>query len=116
MEAIFGASVIHAVVKKIQEDYVGAEMTVAEVLANRPALFERAFLEIVGPRSGESVLAFVWKATLYALELYYYPPDSPNSETEGLMPAPPPELEYAKKGDLAKCIKAAADKILSSSS
>lgn len=93
-------------------------MTVAEALANRPAIFEHAFLDIVGPRAGGSVLAFVWKATLNELKLYhyYYPLDVPNSEAEGLMPAPPLELDYAKKGDLAKCVKAAADKIQSSSS
>ena len=115
MESIFGATVFYPLIKEIQDHYVGAEMTVAELLADRPAIFEQAFLDIIGPRAGGSVLAFVWKATLYELKLYhyyYYPPDAPNSEREGLMPAPPPELDYAKKGDLAKCVKAAADKIL----
>lgn len=48
MDSIFGATVFYPLIKKIQDDYVGAEMTVAELLADRPAIFEQAFLDIKG--------------------------------------------------------------------
>lgn len=87
LEDTLGIRVFEALVTKISVDYLGGEMDVRTAIIERPDLFERAFIAILG-EIGERILAYIWCAKLcHKLNL-------------GSLPM------YQKAGDLTKCIEA----------
>jgi hypothetical protein len=55
LKVIFGSTVFPALMEMIKEDYLGAEMDARTALVERPDLFERAFVGLLG-ESGKKIL------------------------------------------------------------
>ncbi|AIC16890.1 hypothetical protein [Nitrososphaera viennensis] len=75
LQAIFGARVFDALAATIVKDHLGGEMDVRTAIMQRPDLFERAFIAILG-EIGERVLAFVCNKLQAGL-----PPDENSSSS-----------------------------------
>jgi hypothetical protein len=88
LKNIFGVRLFDVLMERIEEDYLGDEMTVRMAVMKRPDLFERAFIDMLGEEAGVKILANVWQRVL--ADLHCESSDS--------------AAAYSKKGDLAKCI------------
>jgi hypothetical protein len=84
LKGVFGSSVFSALSTKMTKDYLGDEMDIRTALINRPDLFERIFIGILGT-AGERILAWTWDKLSGELAL-------------------DKDIQYAKKGDLARCM------------
>lgn len=70
IESFFGPRVSDAFIKKMTGDYLGEEMSASEAITQRPDLFERAFIGMLGQRAGEATLTLVCKQAASALGLH----------------------------------------------
>ncbi len=85
LEDLLGSKVFHTISIVITRDYLGDEMDFRTAIINRPDLFERAFIGLIGD-IGEKILQHIWCSKLreqFDLEF---------------------EETYQTAGDLAKCI------------
>jgi RecB family endonuclease NucS len=86
LEDTLGIRVFEALITKISLDYLGGEMDVHTAIIERPDLFERALIGVLGC-IGERILAHIWCLKLrkqFRLD---------------------PSLTYHKAGDLVRCIE-----------
>lgn len=91
IESTFGPRVSDAIFTRISEDYLGGEMNVHSVIIQRPDLFERVFIEILGEEVGMVTLAKICKRTKSELGL-----DNNDDVTTTTL--------YSKRGDFAKFV------------
>lgn len=84
LESFLGPRIVSAVLYEIEQKYLGGEISARQCLTEKPDLFERAIVSIMGP-AGEVILAGTWQKTLENLKLN-------------------PVCVYSKVGDLQKCV------------
>lgn len=85
LNEIFGWSVYEMLIRKIMQNYLDSKIDVRTAIIEQPAVFERAFLGLIGPL-GEKFLVDVCEKVQADLELDSY-------------------AQYSKTGDFAKYIK-----------
>ena len=87
LENTLGIRVFDALITNISLDYLGGEMDIRTAIIERPDLFERAIIGMLGS-IGERILARIWCVNLreqFRLD---------------------PRLIYHNAGDLVRCIEA----------
>ncbi|MEO9363207.1 MAG: hypothetical protein ABI348_04830 [Nitrososphaera sp.] len=84
LQALFGSRVFELLAATIVKDHLGGEMDMRAAIIQRPDLFERAFIEVLG-ETGERILMNVCGRLHAELHL------DENSA-------------YSKAGDLARCM------------
>jgi hypothetical protein len=82
LQETFGWSVYDVLVKKITDDYLGNEMDIRTAIVQRPDLFERGFIGLIGPLAEKFLLDICDK-----IRLDFCLGDA---------------IRYSKKGDFAK--------------
>jgi hypothetical protein len=89
LKEIFGRSVYDMLTKKITQNYLNNKIDIRIAIIEQPAVFERAFIGLIGPL-GEKFLADVCEKVQSELDLDNY-------------------ATYSRSGDFAKYIKAVSN-------
>lgn len=101
LHAVFGTRVFDTLVAMMVENHLGGEMDIRTAIMQRPDLFERAFIGILG-EVGERILASVCNNTLPLMRQAELPRDGTNNDDDSSN-----VVAYSKAGDFAKYISAA---------
>ncbi|WP_148701103.1 hypothetical protein [Candidatus Nitrososphaera evergladensis] len=89
IKEIFGWNVYDMMTRKIMENYLNNKIDIRTAIVEHPAVFERAFIGLIGPL-GEKFLADVCEKVQSELDLDQ-------------------STRYSKAGDLAKYIRTASN-------